>query len=135
MKPPLHRVLWILTTVIVACSGYLYYRHATHVSNYLKECLGLRDFAITQKEYNQHQWYANVALNKDEAVRLLQRHPFAANYNRKVLDKARKPQNEFIKDCAECQYYLETRDCGVYGYVLHCLHPDQQLEILSEFGD
>lgn len=135
MKSSLRLVLLSVAAVIVVGLAYPYYRHITHVRRYLEDRLGLHDFAITQKVYTSHQWYAKVALSKEEAMKLRQRYPFAANYNSGVLDKARRPHNAFIKDCTECQYYLETRGTGVYGYVLHCLHVDQQLEIFSEFGD
>ena len=135
MKSPFRRALLSVSAVVLVGLAYGYYLHVTHVRTYLEKRLGLRDFAITEKVYNSHQWYAKVALSKDEATKLRQRFPFAANYTSEVLDKARKPQNEFIKDCTECQYYLETRGTGVYGYVLQCLHADQQLEIFSEFGD
>lgn len=128
-------VLFSVATVVVAGLGFLSYKHVTHVRTFLKERLGLRDVAIVEKVYTSHQWYAKVALSKDEATQLRQRHPFTANYHQEVLDHALRPRNEFVQDCASCHYYLDTRDNGVYGYVLYCLHPDQQLEVLSEFGD
>ena len=135
MKRPLRLVLFSLAAVALVGLSYGYYRHVTHLRTYLEERLGLRDFTIEEKVYNSHQWYAKVSLSKDEATKLRRRFPFAANYNSGVLDRARKPQNEFIKDCTECQYYLETHGTGVYGYVMQCLHANQQLEIFSEFGE
>jgi len=135
MKSALRLVLLPVAAAAVIGLAYLYYRHVTHVRTYLEDRLGLQNFAITEKVSNSHQWYAKVALGKDEATKLRQRYPFAANYNSGVLDRARKPHNAFIKDCAGCHYYLDTHGTGVYGYVLYCLHADQQLEICSEFGD
>jgi hypothetical protein len=135
MRSPFRLVLWSVAAVVLVGVAYGYYRHVTHVRTYLEERLGLRDFAITQKAYTSHQWYAKVTLSTAEAARLRQRFAFTAHYTREVLDQARKPQNGFIKDCAACYYYLDTRGTGGYGYVLQCLHPDQQLEIFSEFGD
>lgn len=116
--------------------GYWQYMHVTYVRKYIEEGAGIRAYSLVQKVHDNHQWYAKVSFHKDEGTQLLQRYPFVTNYNTWVLAKASKPQNDFIKDCADCQYYLETTGHGIYGYTLYCLSGNkQQLELYEQFGD
>lgn len=136
MKKALLLTLAAVALFVVGLMTYWQYRHVTSVDRYLTHQLEIRNYTLLQKVQDNHQWYAKVALGPGEGARLLHRYPFAKGYDPRALVRAAKPANDFINACAECQFYLDVTDQGVYGYVLYRLNDNQQqLELYKQFGD
>ncbi|WP_179416109.1 hypothetical protein HDF19_08505 [Mucilaginibacter sp. E4BP6] len=134
MKRNTKITLGIASAIVVGVLGYLEFLNITYVNRTIKAYTLINDYALTQKAHDSHQWYAQMSISESDGERLLHLHHFKQGYNTKVI--AGKSQNDYIKDCPNCWYYLDDKGHGIYGYVLYCLSENKkQLEIYEEFGD
>jgi hypothetical protein len=134
MKNKIKLTLGFALIIVVGIIGYLAILNITYVNRTIKKYTLINEYTLIEKVHDNHQWYAKLSISRVDGERLSKLHNFKYGYTAKVI--AGKSQNDYIKDCANCWYYLDDKNHGVYGYVLYCLSEDKkQLEIYEEFGD
>lgn len=134
MKNTIKITLGVASIIVIGVIGYIEFLNFTYVDRTIKKNTQIKSYVFIQKVHDNHQWYAKITISKDDGENLFKLYHFSYGYNTKVI--AGKSQNDYIKDCPNCWYYLDDKGHGVYGYVLYCLSEDKkQLEVYQEFGD
>ena len=122
--------------IFLAIIGYTYINlpFITYVDRTIKSNTHINNYSIIEKVHNNNEWYAKINISPNDGEALLNRYPFKYGYTAKVI--AGKVQQDYIKDCSGCSYYVNDKGVGLYGYVLYCLSGNKkQLEIYQAFGD
>lgn len=134
MKKNIRLLVLAVSIIVIGVIAYLKFLNVTYVDRTVRKYTRIKDYSIEEKLHDDHQWYAKMLVNVKDGESLFRLYPFKYGYNTKVI--AGKSQNNYIKDCTDCWYYLDDKKQGVYGYTLYCLSGDKkQLEIYQEFGD
>jgi len=127
-------VLLMIAAYIATDVARVHSLHETYIDRAIRSYARIYRYKIIQKVHDDYQWYCKVSIDETDGQRLLGLYPFKHGYNTKVLGS--KMDNNYVKDCSDCWYYLDDKRHGVYGYVLYSLKGNKkQLEIYEEFGD
>ena len=123
-----------ILVIVIGVIAYFKFLNVTYIDRTIKSYTNVNDYSIKEKIHNNHEWYAKISISKTDGDSLLKRYPFKQSYTIKAI--AGKVQQDYIKECPDCWYYIEDKEAGLYGYILYCLSSDKmQLEIYQAFGD
>jgi hypothetical protein len=129
----------VISAILIICLaviGYIYinWPFITYVDRTIKSYTYINNYTIIQKVHNNHEWYAKISISQSDGEKLYNRYPFKYGYSTKAI--AGKLQQDYIKECGNCWYYINSKGIGYYGYVLYCLSSDKkQLEIYEPFDE
>lgn len=127
---------WILTSLIIivaVISCYWYWHDKTFVSNNFRTYTGINKFSIIKENYDNHESYILVFIDKDEREKILRKFNFrdSLNYDGRI-------QCPFVNDSNSAKYlfYVDTNGFGPYGYKLYGLEKFDNIMFLFEvYGD